>query len=187
MLTYNKNNRTLRIEKRLEEIIIEFINFLNQDLLVKKISITAFMEEFMFRGIQYYQKAAYQHCPSEKERKKLDAISEKLKAYWNSQPWSEKTDTKTRTVSIDSQLFELLKVYVRFENAVWQRDWTLNGLLIGGMMNGLEYYLDSDLVFMANHNISIEYDYKELIQNMKACIAQKRFPIMFRDGKRIED
>ena len=187
MITYNKNNRTLRIEKRLEELIIKFINFLNQELMVNKISITAFMEEFVFKGINYYMEVAYQHCTLEKQREELDGISGELKVYWENLPYSGKTDTTTRTLSIDSETFELLKVYVRLENAVWKRDWTLNGLLIGGMMNGLEFYLSSDLHFINSNDVATDYDYSTLIQDIRQCIARKKILITFRDGKEIED
>ncbi len=185
MLTYNKDNRTLRIEKRLEAIIIKFINFMNQNLMVNKVSITAFMEAFIFRGIDYYIKAAYEHCASEREKEELDGIVKELEEYWRSQPWSETTDTKTRTISIDSRMFELLKLYIKFEMAVWKRDWTLNGLLIGGMMNGLELYLESDREFVTGNHIVIDFDYDKLIRDIKMCIADKQLRIIFRDGKKI--
>lgn len=187
MLTYNKNNRTLRIEKCLEEIIIKFINLMNQSLMVNRISITAFMEAFIFRGMDYYMRAAYEHCPSEREKEELDGIAAELTEFWKNHPWSEGSDTKTRTVSIDSRIYELLKTYVRFEMEVWKRDWTLNGLLIGSMMNGLEFYFDCDREYMASNHITTDFDYDKLIREIKACIARQHIRIVFRDGKKIGD
>lgn len=159
---------TTRIENEFRDCIGDLISFYNRHLLIKNILRRDFMTLFFFKGMLYYYDLAYQITKSENEIRKLDIIKadfdnfrmEKLKN-------GRSMKKEAYTILVDKELHDLLDEYVRIENAVWERDWSTNGLLAGCIINGLGFYIECDREFFKIRRKSMPAEYAEYKEHEK--------------------
>lgn len=179
MATQEKNTLSIRIVGELYAVVEDFTEFLNTELLRKKVSRTLLMENLFIKGIKHYFDIAEEHC-SEENLKKMEAIRNRLTECVNN-PWKEENKLN-KTIKIDSIYHNLMKSYVAFENMLYSREFTVNSLLCGSLINGIDFYIKLDTLCIDKMQIEIaDYDYNWLIEEIKLIERKQDFTLTFKN------
>lgn len=170
---------SIRIDDFLFKNISELTEFFNEELLKNKISRNNLLENAIVKGIKYYYKMAEEHCRNARQQEKLKKIQCEFDEYLLDNFKEYKKENKT--ICIDAYYHELLKAYCRFENNIYNRDWSVNGLIIGSVINGILFYIQTDRQFITNMNIQIEeYNYEFLMDEITIITKKQYLKMEFR-------
>lgn len=179
MATQEKDILSIRIDGELFAVVEDFTDFLNEELLAKKITKTLLMENLFIRGIKYYFDIAEKYC-NDANIARLNAIKDRLTAYINN-PWREENKLN-KTIKFDSIYHNLMKSYVAFENILYCRELTVNGLLCGTVIHGIDFYIKLDTMYMNAMKVVIpDYDYNWIIEEIRLVERKQDFQLKFKE------
>ncbi len=161
---------TIRMEPEFRDCIDDLIQFYNRHLLVKGIAKQDFIMLFIRRGMVYYYELACRVCKKGKERKRLERLRADFDAF-RMQRIKNRGPVRKMAYSmyIDEKLYSIMERYVRIENGIWEREWSLLSLLAGSIINGWQFYIqhDRELFKTRIHSLPEEYtgytEYEEVI------------------------
>lgn len=169
---------SIRIEKELLTNIEKLNKFLNEEVLKNRMSLNSFIEILAVKGIKVYYEKIKTHCTHE-QLEKLASIQKELEEYLlnNFKEGGMKTN---KTINIDKYYHELLKAYCLFENNIYNRDWTVNGLIVGTFINGIEFYIRTDKAFIESMHIKTEYNYQCLMEELMIIVKKQGLNMTFK-------